>query len=197
MSCEHIFTPKITKLTEYGNLIKSRPQRHHRRASAAPICSDATLGRRPPAPGPPNASVTVTVRRLRVRGTHGDGPSDERDTSPETRKHALYETQSVAARVTRRRTHTTSLHIPRRINRRPLRLYMLYSVRASTRQPVARASRPRTSPRPPRPTSRTYPRAARIGGLDSALDGANTRRMARDRACDAPQQLTSERAWQR
>ena len=68
---------------------------------------------------------------------------------------------------------------------------MLYSVRASTRQPVARASRPRTSPRPPRPTSRTYPRAARTGGLDTALDGAQSRRTARNRACDAPQQPLS------
>ena len=54
------------------------------------------------------------------------------------------------------------------------------------------ALRPRTSPRPPRPTSRTYPRAARIKGLDSTLDGAKTRTTARNRACDAPQQLTSE-----
>ena len=62
--------------------------------------------------------------------------------------------------------------------------------RASPRQPVAHASRPRTSPRPPRPTSRTSPRAAWTGALDSAEDGAQTRRTARKRACDARKQHT-------
>ena len=68
---------------------------------------------------------------------------------------------------------------------------------ASARQPVARASRPHTSPRPPRSTIRTYTRATRVGGLDSDLDGAQTRRTARKRACDARKQHTlSNGHWQ-
>ena len=61
---------------------------------------------------------------------------------------------------------------------------------ASARQPVACVSRPHTSPRPSRSTIRTYTRATRVGGLDSDLDGAQTRRTARKRACDARKQHT-------
>ena len=61
---------------------------------------------------------------------------------------------------------------------------------ASARQPLARASRPHTSPLSPRSTSRTYPHAARTGRLDSAMGGALTRRIARKRACDSRKQHT-------
>ena len=52
-------------------------------------------------------------------------------------------------------------------------------------QPIARVSRPRSSPRSPRAASRASPHAAWIVGLHSAQDAVLTRNSSRKRPCNA------------